>query len=73
MIYKLILEEHCPEMEYIQYKKNIVEDEFSQWPNDGNQGTTHEYNYSTETMSEIYEIDETPEVMFPIGSNIIYQ
>ena len=41
-------------------------DALSQLPNDGNQKTTHESNYLTEIMSEIYDINELPEVMFPV-------
>ena len=37
----------------------------------GNQKTTHESTYTTETISELYDIEELPEVKFPLSFNII--
>ena len=42
-------------------------------PNNRNQDTTHDYSYTTETMSEIYYINELPEGALPINFNIIDQ
>ena len=46
--------------------KNIVRDSLSQLPNNGNQNTTHESNYTMETMSEINYKGELSEGTFPI-------
>ena len=54
-------------------KKNIVSDEISQSTKNGNKNTTHNYNYIMETVSEIYDTNEIPEVTFPITFKIIYQ
>ena len=61
------------EIEYIQGEKNIVADELSRLPTNGNQNTTYESIYTTETMSELYDIDELPEGTFPISFNTIYR
>ena len=53
---RLILEEYVPTIEYIKGEKNVAIDALSQLPNNGNQETTHEKMYTTETMSEIYDI-----------------
>ena len=52
----LIIEQYSPEIEYIPGNKNIVAYTLSQLPINGNQSTTNESMYTTETMSEIYEI-----------------
>ena len=62
----LILEEYGPDIEYIKDENNIAADTLSQLPNNGNQDTTHEETYATETMSEIYDIKELPEGTFPL-------
>ena len=54
--WRLVLEEYGPDIEYIQGAKNIAADALSQLTNNGNQEITHESMYTTETMSEIYEI-----------------
>ena len=58
--WRLILEECSLEIEYIPGEENIVPDVLSQLPNNGNQKTAHESTYTTETMSELYDIDELP-------------
>ena len=50
-----------------QGKNNLVADELSHLPNKKNQNTKHNYNYTTETMSEIYDINEIPERTFPVN------
>ena len=42
---RLVLENYGPDIEYIQGTKNIVTDELSILPIDGNQETTHESTY----------------------------
>ena len=50
-----------------------MEDVLSQLPSDRNQNTTHDLNYLTETMWEIYDTDKLPEENFPITFKIIDQ
>ena len=42
----------------------MVVDALSQLPNNVYQKTTHESTYTTETMLELYDIDELPESTF---------
>ena len=70
--WRLILEEYSLDIEYTPCAKSIVADALSQLPNNGNQDTTHEPTYTTETMSELYNIKELPYVTFPIYFKIIY-
>ena len=46
LLWRLILEEYSPEMEYIQCKKNIATYELSKLPNNENQKTAQESNYT---------------------------
>ena len=66
----LILEEYIPDIEYIKGDKNIAADALSRLPNNGNQETTHEKTYTTETMLELYDIKELPKGTFPISFNL---
>ena len=50
---------------------SIAADVLSQLPNNGNQETTHETMYTTETMLEPYNIKELPESTFTISFNLI--
>ena len=45
IIWGLLIEEYGLEIEYIQGKKNIVEEKLSRLRNNGNQKTTHKSNY----------------------------
>ena len=62
---RLILAEYVPALEYTQYKKTIVADSPSQFPNTGNKNTTQDSNYITKIMSEINDIKELLEGVFP--------
>ena len=66
----LILEKYGPDIEYIKGEKKIAADETSRLPNNGNQETTHETTYTTETMSKLYSIKELPEGTFPLSFNL---
>ena len=57
---RLILEEYGPDIEYIKGEKNIAANVLSCLSNNGNQETTHEKMYTTETMLELYDIEELP-------------
>ena len=69
--WRLILEEYGPDIEYIKGEKNVAIDALSKLPNNGNQDTTHEEMYTTETMLEIYDIEELPEGTFPLSFNFV--
>ena len=47
-------------------RKYITADALSQLPNNGDQVTTHEKTYTTETMSELYNIEEFSEGTFTL-------
>ena len=49
----------------------MVADALSRLPINGNQDTTHESTYTTETMSELYYIGELLEGMFPLSFNLV--
>ena len=68
--WRLILEEYGPGIEYITRKKNIVADALSRSPNNGNQDNTHKKKCTTETMRELYDIEELPEGTFPLYFNL---
>ena len=48
-------------------------DSLSNFPNNWNQKATQEYNYITETMSEINDTEELSKGKFPINFKIIDQ
>ena len=50
---RLILESYVPEIKYILGAKNIVEDAMSRLPSNGQQKSTHEYNYIMEKYLEV--------------------
>ena len=60
--WRLILEEYSPDIKYITGKKNIATGALSQLPNNRNQETTHDSTYTMETMPELYDIYELPDV-----------
>ena len=47
--------------------ENIAAYAISQFTNNRNQQSTHDSNYSMETMTDLYDIDELPEGIFPIA------
>ena len=51
--------------------EKIAADTLSRWTNNGNQETTHEKTYTTETMSELYDIKELPDGTFTLSFNLI--
>ena len=53
--------------------KNIVTDALSQIPNNENQNTTHESNYTMEAMPEINDKEKLSEDTFPVKFKIIDQ
>ena len=55
----------------IRGEKNIAEDALSRLLNNINQETTRESTYTTETMSELYDIKELSEGMFPLYLKLI--
>ena len=69
--WRIILEEYGPDIEYIQGANNIAAYALSRLPNNGNQESTHEKMYTTETMSELYDIKELPEGTFSLSFNLI--
>ena len=69
--WRLILEKYGKDIEYIQGKKNIAAYALSKLPNHGNQETTHEKTYTTETMPELYDIEKLPKGTFPLSFNLI--
>ena len=73
LLWRLILEEYSPEMEYIQCKKNIATYELSKLPNNENQKTAQESNYITEIMLEINGISKLPVNIFPVNLKIFDQ
>ena len=52
------IKKYGPDIEYVPSKKNIAADVLSWLPNNGNQETTNESTYLTETMSKLYNIEE---------------
>ena len=66
LLWRLILEEYGTDIKYIQGRENIVAYALSRLNNNGNQKTTHETTYTTETMPELYNIEEFPEGTFLI-------
>ena len=60
------------DFEYIPGKINISADALSRLSNNGNKETTDESMYTTETMSELYGIDELPDSTFPLYFKLIY-
>ena len=67
----LILEEYGPDIDYIPGQKNIAADALSQLLNNRNQDTTHESTYTTEKMSELYNVEVLPEVTFSLSFKLV--
>ena len=57
LIWRLILEEYGPEIEYIQGKEDIVTHELSRSNINGNQENTRLFANKKEIMSEINDIE----------------
>ena len=64
--WRLILEENGPDIKYITDFKNMVAYALSGLPNNRNQETTYDSTYTTESLPELYKIDEVPEDAFNI-------
>ena len=66
LIWRLILEEYGPYIEYIKGEKNMVSEKLSILPLNGNKETAHNSIYQKEIVSEINDTEEIPEGNFPI-------
>ena len=71
LIWRLIIEFYGPDIEYIKGEKNIVSEALPIMPLNGNQETTQKYTSQKEIMSEINDIEELPEGIFPINLKFI--
>ena len=56
LIWRLILKEYGPDIEYINGERNILIDRLSRIPLFWNQGTTHKSTYQQEIVSIINDI-----------------
>ena len=68
-----MIEDYGPDIEYIQGTTNIVADALSRFSIIWNQETTHKSTYKKEIMSEINNIEEFTESIFPINLKIVDQ
>ena len=71
LIWRLILEDYGPNIEYIKGEKNIVADALSRMPSNGNEDITENSIYQKEIVSEINDIEEIPEGTFPMSLKLI--
>ena len=71
MIWRIITEEYGPDIEYIKGEKKIVVYAISILPLNGNEATTQKSTYQNKIVSEIDDIEELPEVTFPINLKLI--
>ena len=69
--WRFTLEEYGTDIEYFPDKKDISKDALSQLSNNRNQDITHESTYLTETIPELYDIDELTDGTFPLYFNLI--
>ena len=71
LIWRLILEEYDPDIEYTKGDKNTISDALSRLALNGNEETTQKSTYQEEIVSEINDIEELPEGNFPINLKLI--
>ena len=64
LIWRLILEEYVPDIEYIKGKKNIVSDRISSIPLNGNQKTTQKSSYQQEQCKKSMTSKKYLKVLF---------
>ena len=67
LIWRLIIEQYGPDIEYIKGGVNIVADTLSILPFNDNEETTQKPTYHKEIVLEINDIEEIPEGTFPIN------
>ena len=71
LIWRLILEEYGPDIEYIKGENNIVADRLSRTPLNGNEENTQKSTYQQEILSKINDTEEMPEGNFLINLKLI--
>ena len=71
LIWRLILEEYVPDIEYIKGENNTVADGLSGIPLNGNQENKYKSTYQQEIVWEINDTKELPEGNLPINLKLI--
>ena len=73
LIWRLILEQYVPDIEYIKGDKNIAAHALSILTMNGNQETTQYSTYKRDIVSEINDNEELPNGILPINLKLIDQ